>query len=202
MKTKICLCALLLAHSAPATLIDFDDIAIGTEVSSLNPYGNAVISTRLWVTQGGINGPTVAESFTRGVIGLGPNGSPSVVLEASSADRVGDDPTWQIDIAVSFKAPVSTFSVDAYSQVYTSHLIYSGFDALGAPFTLSSLMGGGPSVFDHFDIVAPTGGHITGFHFSQWENGGPILLAMDNLSVRQCQSGQRPRALPPSSWTR
>ena len=35
--------------------------------------------------------------------------------------------------------------------------------------------------FDHFDVVAPEGGYITGFYFTQFENVGTIVLAMDNL---------------------
>jgi hypothetical protein len=185
MKAKIILCALLLSHSVHAALIDFNDIAVGTEVSSLNPFGSAVIGTRYWVTDGTT---TVAESFTRGVIGNPSylNGTPSVVMESSPLDapQPDDGPKlWRnIEIAVSFANPISAFSVDAYSYTYTSSLIYSGVNATGEAFTLSGgSLGGMPDRLDHFDITAPAGGYITGFHFSQFEDRGGIMLAMDNL---------------------
>jgi hypothetical protein len=182
MKTKICLCALLLSHSATATLIDFNDIAIGTEVTSLNPYGGAVIGTRLWVIDYG-DGATVAESFTRGIIDE-VGGSPAVVIEAGPLDATqwGEHQRWNIEIAVSFQVPISTFSLDAYSRTYTSRIIYSGVNEMGGTFTLSSSpLGGSTYDFTHFDISAPTGGYLTGFHFSQFDDVGSILLVMDNL---------------------
>jgi hypothetical protein len=185
MKKIIYLCALLLSQSVPAALIDFNDIAVGTVATGLNPYGDAVISTRLWVTE---QGPIVAESFTRGVIDVYPyfpNGdSPAVVIGASAQDAPGDwsSSRWNIDIGVSFLVPVSTFSVDAYSAFYSTPLIYSGVNALGEAFTMSAgSLGGMPDRLDHFSITAPTGGYITGFHFSQFEDVGSIVLAMDNL---------------------
>ena len=185
MKAKICLCALLLAQSLSAALIDFNDLAVGTQVSSLNPYGGATITTRMWVTHGGI---TTAESFTRGVIGVGPNGTPSVVMEAGIMDSNTTDPElfgrqmWNIDIGVSFQAPVDRFSVDAFSLIWSSPLIYSGVNAMGEAFSSSvRLPGSQVEEFTHLDITAPTGGYITGFHFSQFENFFEIKLAMDNL---------------------
>ena len=186
MKTKICLCALLLAQHAHGELFDFNDIAIGTEVTSLNPYGNAVIRTRLWVTE---DGATVAESFTRGVIDNPSflNGSPSVVIQASSADAPGDpsNSQWNVEIGVSFQTPVPAFSVDAFSAYYSTRLMYSGVNELGETFTVSGgSLGGLRDMFDHFDITAPAGGYITGFHFSQYEDVGGIFLAMDNLEYK------------------
>ena len=180
----MCLCALFLAHSVPAALIDFNDIAVGTQVSSLNPYGDAAINTRMWVTE---RGTTVTESLTRGVIGIGPNGSPSVVMEAGYGDVTDPEQfllqRWNIDIAVSFQTPINRFSVDAFSLIWTSSLIYSGVNALGEAFTSSAHLPGssGEQIFTHFDITAPTGGYITGFHFSQFEDFFDIQLAMDNL---------------------
>jgi len=184
MKTRICLCALLLSQSVPAALIDFNDIPVGTEVSSLNPYGAAVIGTRLWVIERDM-GTTVLESFTRGVIGAGPDDSPSVVMEAGPQDAPGYWAYyhWNIEIAVSFQAPISTFSVDAFSRTYNSQLFYTGVDEMGEIFILSAGSLGGlvTPQFDHFDVVAPEGGYITGFYFTQFENVGTIVLAMDNL---------------------
>jgi hypothetical protein len=179
MKKIIYLCAFLLSQSVPAALIDFNNIAIGTEVNGLNS-GSATISTRLWVTQ---QGTTVSESFTRGVIGDF-EGSPGVVMQAGPLDATNFDERqrWNIEIGVSFSTPISRFSLDGYSQTYTSELIYSGVNDLGETFTLSGgLMGGFTPDSTHFDIVAPTGGYITEFHFSQFEDRGSILLALDNL---------------------
>jgi len=83
---------------------------------------------------------------------------------------------------VSFQVPIFAFSVDAYSQTYTSPLFYVGVDNMGETFTLlAGRLGGMTSDFTHFDIFAPTGGYITGFYFAQYEDVGSILLAMDNL---------------------
>jgi hypothetical protein len=197
MKTMRFLCGLLLSHSVSAALIDFNDIAIGTEVSSLNPYGAAVISTRFWVNQ---HGTTVAESFTRGVIGTGPNGSPSVVIEAGIRDLTDPEQLggqlWNIDIGVSFQAPMSTFSIDAFSGFWSAPLIYSGVNALGEIFTSSAHIPARiDESFTHFDIVAPTGGYITGFHFSQFENFFDIHLAMDNLDYTLANSVPVPETI-------
>lgn len=195
MKTKICLCYLLLSQSVPASLIDFNNIPIGTEVSSLNPFGNAVISTRLWVTEYNPGQPpvTVAESFTRGVIGpfaehavsSGNTGSPSVVITAGPGDRTDWEKkqSWAVEISVAFQTPVSAFSVDAYSAFYNSNLVYTGVDAIGETFIGSAPLPSGVVApgFTHFGITAPTGGYITGFRFSQGEFTGGIQLAMDNL---------------------
>jgi hypothetical protein len=185
MKTKVCLCALLLSQSVPAALIDFNDVPVGTQISSLNPSGAAVIGTRLWITDRA-TGTTTAESFTRGVIGNPSflNGTPSAVIEAARGDAPGDpfSSRWNIQMAVSFQAPISTFSVDAYSAFYSTHLFYTGVNELGETFTLSGGVLGAPiDRFDHFDITAPTGGYITGFYFSQFEDNGSIMLALDNL---------------------
>jgi hypothetical protein len=182
MKTKICLCALFLSHSVPAALIDFNDIAIGTEVGSLNPYDAVVISTRFWVTQGET---LVAESFTRGAIdvvtGWG-NDSPSVVMQAGPADaQWGEHQRWNIEIGASFQAPISTFSVDIFSRTYGTDLIYSGVNDMGETFTSSAHVSQFYP-FTHFDIAAPTGGYLTGFYFSQFEDTGSIVLALDNLN--------------------
>jgi hypothetical protein len=181
MKTKVCLCAILLSHSVYATLIDFNDIPIGTQVSSLNPYGAAVISSRFWLTDGVTPVPG-SESFTRGAINTF-GGSPAVVIQAGPRDATQPDEHqwWNIELGVSFRKPVSTFTVDLYSFTYTSSVIYSGFDGAGEEFTSSVLLSGFASDLTHFNIAAPTGGYITGFHFSQFEDRGGILLAMDNL---------------------
>jgi len=199
MKTWICLCTLLLSQSVPAALIDFNDIPVGTEVSSLNPYGAAVIGTRLWVTERDM-GTTVLESFTRGVIGAGPNDSPSVVMEAGPQDAPGywASSQWNIEIAVSFQAPISTFSVDAFSRTYSSQLFYTGVDETGEAFTFSAGWLGGlvAPEFDHFDVVAPEGGYITGFYFTQFENVGTIVLAMDNLDYTTVSPNIASAAVP------
>lgn len=183
MKFKLYLCALLVSYSVHAELYDFNDIATGTQVNSLNPFGSAVINTRLWVTEGG---GTVAESFTRGVIDNPSflNGTPSVVIEAGPLDAPGDrsNSRWNIEIGVSFQNPISAFSVDAYSAFYSTDLIYTGVNEMGEAFTLSGgWLGGLGDRIDHFDITAPTGGYITGFYFSQFEDNGSIMLALDNL---------------------
>jgi hypothetical protein len=179
MKKIIYLCALLLSQSVPAALIDFNDIALGTEVNGLT-FGSATINTRLWVTQ---QGSTVAESFSRGVIGDF-DGSPAVLMQAGPGDATTfeERQRWNIEIGVSFNSPISRFSLDGYSQTYTSQLIYSGINDLGETFTLSGgLMGGFTPDSTHFDIFAPAGGYITEFHFSQFEDRGSIVLTLDNL---------------------
>jgi hypothetical protein len=185
MKTKVCLCAVLLAPSLPAALIDFNDMSVGTQIGSLNPYGDAAISTRYWATAGR-TGPIIAESFTRGMIDdIG--GSPSFAVESSRlVDPLRNDETefWRnIQIGVTFGAPVSAFSVDLFTEVYSSRLIYSGINELGEAFTSSAFLPGsrGESTFNHFDIAAPLGAYITGFYFSQFENADSIRIAMDNL---------------------
>lgn len=184
MKFKLYLCAaVLVSHSVHAELYDFNDIATGTQVSSLNPFGSAVISTRLWVIE---DGATVAESFTRGIIDNPSylNGTPSVVIGAARGDAPGDwsNSRWNIEIGVSFQTRISTFSVDAYSAFYSTDLFYTGVDELGQTFTLSGgSLGGMLDRFDHFDITAPAGGYITGFYFSQFEDTGSIMLGLDNL---------------------
>jgi len=200
MKTRLCLFALLLSHSVRAALIDFNDIPIGTEVTSLNPYGNAIISPRLWVTQ---RGSTVFESLTRGLIATDPDGSPSVSIYADWGDAPSvDRPSWHIDIAVSFIVPVSTFSVDACSRIWSSRLFYSGIDGSGEAFTSQVTIPSrlGPEVFTHFDIAAPTGGYITDFHFSQTENFFGIHLAMDNLSYTVPEAIIEATASPAVLW--
>ena len=202
MKTKLCLFALLLSQSLPAALIDFNDIPIGTEVSSLNPYGNAVISTRLWVTQGAA---TVAESSTRGVIGTidSPLRGPAVTIQASQQDMTQPDQrqAWHIQIGVAFQTPVSQFSVDAYSRFYNSSLVYTGVDERGEAFILfGGTVGGFFPVITHLDIAAPTGGYITGFYFSQVESTTGILLAMDNLSYTVPEAIIEASASPAVLW--
>jgi hypothetical protein len=194
MKRIICLCIILLSQSVPAALIDFNDIAIGTELSTLD-FGSARISTRLWVTQ---EGTTVSESFTRGVIDdFG--GSPAVVMQAGPLDATNfeERQRWNIEIGVSFNTPISRFSLDGYSQTYTSELIYSGVNGLGETFTLSGgVMGGFTGDSTHFDIAAPTGGYITGFYFSQFEDRGTILLTLDNLDYAPTAGGSAIARVP------
>ena len=177
--------AVLFSIPAGAALIDFENLALGSQPSA-GQFGDVNISTRYWVTDG-FQGPTIAESFTRGVIDV-QNGSQSVVVvsQHSDADGLRTDASARrnIQVNVNFASGVSGFAVDVFSEIYSSALVFSGFNSLGEAFQISTAFSGaGPGVedFTHLSAFAPEGGYITGFYFSQWETSDHIRLAMDNL---------------------
>jgi len=178
-----CACAFILLFlgwqlDARAILIDFNNLSAGSTPDGT--YFDAQIRTSVTINDG-IDGPVVQSGSGRI---SSEYGSPGIFVPRMFLDPNIPPPENgiinRVLIDVAFSTPINSFSVDVDSA-YSSVLFYTGFDASG-----QSILGNIPFfsthdwTFQHLEVTAPTGGYLTGFHFSQEDRGG-VHVAMDNL---------------------
>ncbi len=181
-----------LALNSSAALIDFNNLPLGTVPDGV--YGGDVrITTSSWLTRG--DGTPEMFGEGRGTIevrdlsreGSGFIPSPAIWVRGFFNPETGEDLCTTL-IQTDFLKPMTQFSVDLASLVFSGNLSYSGIDANGNAF--SSFMSVDRAFLDvpgfaHVDITAPAGGYLTGFQFAQTDEAGANKdVGMDNLSYR------------------
>jgi len=159
-----------------AILIDFNSAPVGSVADGA--YGDVSIHTLA----------TITENETQEIIGYGHGtirtdyGSPNV-----SVTRVFPSPAYtgggimnRVRLDVEFLRPISEFTVSVNSD-YSSVLFYTVRTDAG--YETKSISFGAIHSYDYhtLNLVAPEGGYLTGFYFSQADRGG-VEVVMDNLN--------------------
>jgi hypothetical protein len=192
----LALAALIMAGSSQAvraTLIDFNNIPVGTPVSLGNPYAGVVdIQARAGV-EGFFPFPNYVIKWAEATIenGVAPSGggNQTPLLAVSWPEpRTIDDNRYRGEISITFADPVNDLSFDGFAYRPAAYS-YTAVDAAGATFTDQGRLGplvsiGDPATdWQHIRLQPPSGFKITGLTLN---NGDPKVLDagiwIDNIS--------------------
>jgi len=166
-----------------ATLIDFNNIPVGTAVSLGNPYAGVVdIQARAGV-EGFFPPPNYVATWAEATIqnGVAPGGGANqtpLLAVFWQEPRTTDDIRYRGEIRITFAEPVNDLSFDGFAYRPASYS-YTAIDAAGTMFTDQGGLGpqvdiGDPATdWQHVRLEPPPGFKITGLILN---NGDPKTL--------------------------